>query len=165
VARDQVRVRWTRDITPRLAFLLGLRGSHDEDIREFSAFRPRSYATGDIGMQWHWEEEFSLRASYEYTWQKFDDALVDPATSSGASALPFSINPCNVDAEGHTMEPRHTEFSDYVHAIGRRKALMIGVAIPIAVLAVLLSLTLAGHIHIVRAGRDRREVRRPGSGE
>jgi len=85
VARDQVRVRWTRDITPRLALLLGLRGSHDEDIRELSAYRPRSYATGDVGMRWHWQEEFSLRASYEYTWQKFDDALTDPATSSGIS--------------------------------------------------------------------------------
>ena len=40
------------------------------------------------------------------------------------------------------MESQAPEFSDYVHAIGRRKALMIGVAIPIAVLAVLLSLTL-----------------------
>ena len=34
------------------------------------------------------------------------------------------------------------EFSDYVHAIARRKALLFGVAIPIAVLAILLSLTL-----------------------
>src|SRR5262245_50792410 len=34
------------------------------------------------------------------------------------------------------------EFSDYLHAIGRRKALLFSVAIPIAVLAVLLALTL-----------------------
>jgi succinoglycan biosynthesis transport protein ExoP len=34
------------------------------------------------------------------------------------------------------------EFSDYLHAIGRRKALLIGIAIPIAVLAILLALTL-----------------------
>ncbi len=34
------------------------------------------------------------------------------------------------------------EFSDYIHAIGRRKGLLIGVAIPIAVLAILLALTL-----------------------
>ena len=41
------------------------------------------------------------------------------------------------------MEPQASpEFSDYVHAIARRKALLIGIAIPIAVLAVLLSLTL-----------------------
>jgi polysaccharide biosynthesis transport protein len=34
------------------------------------------------------------------------------------------------------------EFSDYLHAIGRRKALLIGLAIPIAALAILLSLML-----------------------
>jgi uncharacterized protein involved in exopolysaccharide biosynthesis len=34
------------------------------------------------------------------------------------------------------------EFSDYVHAIARRKTLLFGVAIPIAILAILLSLTL-----------------------
>jgi polysaccharide biosynthesis transport protein len=41
------------------------------------------------------------------------------------------------------MEPQASpEFSDYVHAIGRRKALLIGIAIPIAILAILLALTL-----------------------
>ena len=34
------------------------------------------------------------------------------------------------------------EFSDYIHAIGRRKALLFAIAIPIAVLAVLLASTL-----------------------
>jgi uncharacterized protein involved in exopolysaccharide biosynthesis len=41
------------------------------------------------------------------------------------------------------MEPQASpEFSDYIHAIGRRKTMLIGIAIPIALLAVLLSLTL-----------------------
>ena len=40
------------------------------------------------------------------------------------------------------MESASPEFSDYVHAIARRKALLFGIAIPIAVLAILLSLTL-----------------------
>jgi len=84
VKRDQLRVRWSRDITPRLAFLLGVRGTHDDDILEDSTYRPRRYATGDVGLQWHWEEEFSLIATYDYSWQEFDDALVDAATSSGA---------------------------------------------------------------------------------
>ena len=34
------------------------------------------------------------------------------------------------------------EFSDYLHAIGRRKALLFGIAIPLAVLAILLSVAL-----------------------
>ena len=84
ITRDQLRVRWTRDITPRLAFLLGVRGTHDEDIREDGTYRPRRYATGDVGLQWHWQEEFSLIMAYDYSWQEFDDALVDAATSSGA---------------------------------------------------------------------------------
>jgi len=83
VARDQLRLRWTRAITPRLSLLAGLRGTHDEDVDPVSTFRPRSYATGDVGLQWHWQEEFSLRVAYDYTWQEFKDAASD-ATSSGA---------------------------------------------------------------------------------
>jgi hypothetical protein len=84
IARDQLRLRWTRDLTPRVSFLAGLRGTHDDDVSEQSVFRARQYATGDIGLQWRWQEEFSLRVSYDYTWQDFDDALTDAATSSGA---------------------------------------------------------------------------------
>lgn len=84
ITRDQLRLRLTRDLTPRVAFLLGVRGTHDEDVAEVSEFAPRSYATGDLGIQWRWLEEFSLRATYEYTWQEFEDSLADAATSSGA---------------------------------------------------------------------------------
>jgi hypothetical protein len=86
ITRDQLRFRWTRDLTPRVALLAGVRGTHDEDVEEDSLFQPRSYATGDIGLQWRWEEEFSLRVAYDYTWQEFDDTLLDQqaATSSGA---------------------------------------------------------------------------------
>ena len=83
VTRDQLRLRWTRAVTPRLSLLAGLRGTHDEDVDPVSTFRPRSYATGDVGLQWFWQEEFSLRVAYDYTWQEFRDADTD-ATSSGA---------------------------------------------------------------------------------
>ena len=79
-------------MTPRLAFLAGVRGTHDDDVDPDSGFTPRSYATGDVGMQWRWQEEFSLRLSYDYTWQKFEDALTDPATSNGAT-LSFLYQP------------------------------------------------------------------------
>jgi hypothetical protein len=86
ITRDQLRVRFSRDITPRFAFLAGLRGTHDEDVQEDSlTFQPRSYITGDVGVQWRWEEEFSLRFTYDYAWQEFEDSLFDAATSSGAS--------------------------------------------------------------------------------
>jgi hypothetical protein len=86
VARDQLRLRWTRAMTPRLSFLAGLRGTRDDQLDEasgFSSFTERSYATGDVGLQWRWQEEFSLRVVYDYTWQEFRDATED-ATSSGA---------------------------------------------------------------------------------
>ncbi len=83
VARDQLRVRWTRAMTPRLSLLAGLRGTHDDDVDSGSTFQPRTYATGDLGLQWHWQEEFSLRVAYDYSWQEFRDDAED-ATGSGA---------------------------------------------------------------------------------
>jgi hypothetical protein len=82
VARDQLRLRWTRAMTPRFSILAGLRGTHDDDVNDESTFQARSYATGDVGLQWRWQEEFSLLAAYDYTWQEFDDAAFD-ATSNG----------------------------------------------------------------------------------
>jgi len=72
-------------MTPRLAFLAGLRGTHDDDVDPDSEFRARTYLTGDVGLQWQWQEEFSLRFAYDYTWQEFDDQLTDAATSNGAT--------------------------------------------------------------------------------
>jgi hypothetical protein len=84
VTRDQLRLRWTRAITPRLSLLAGLRGTHDEDFENipFFAFAERSYASGDLGLQWRWQEEFSVRAAYDHTWQEFADAT-ESSNSSG----------------------------------------------------------------------------------
>jgi hypothetical protein len=84
VARDQLRLRWTRAMTPRLSVLAGLRGTHDDDVNRDSDFEARTYATGDVGLQWRWQEEFSLRVAYDYTWQEFENAGFD-ATSNGAT--------------------------------------------------------------------------------
>jgi hypothetical protein len=83
ITRDQLRARWTRAMTPRLSLLAGLRGTYDDSVDPLSTFRPRRYATGDVGLQWFWQEEFSLRAAYDYTWQEFRNSGND-ATSSGA---------------------------------------------------------------------------------
>jgi hypothetical protein len=83
VARDQLRVSLTRAMTPRLSLIAGLRGIHDDDVDTESTFEGRTYATADIGLQWRWQEEFSLRFAYDYTWQEFRND-VDDATSSGA---------------------------------------------------------------------------------
>jgi hypothetical protein len=83
VTRDSLRLRFTRAMTPRLSLLGGLRGTHDDAVDPASGLGARSYATGDIGLQWRWQEEFSLHLAYDYTWQEFRNDLAD-ATSSGA---------------------------------------------------------------------------------
>jgi hypothetical protein len=84
VARDQLRLRWTRAMTPRLSLLAGLRGTHDDGFSDESDFQARTYATGDVGLQWRWQEEFSVRFAYDYTWQEFEDTDFN-ATSNGAT--------------------------------------------------------------------------------
>jgi hypothetical protein len=83
ITRDQLRLRWQRDFTPRLALLVGVRGTHDDSFVEDGLYQPRSYAKGDAGLQWRWREEFSLQFTYDYTWQKFDRSDSD-ATATGA---------------------------------------------------------------------------------
>ncbi len=83
ISRDQLRLRWTYAMTPRLNLLAGLRGLHDDAVDSDALFAERNYATGDVGVQWRWQEELSLRFAYNYTWQEFRGA-VDDATSSGA---------------------------------------------------------------------------------
>ncbi len=100
VTRDQLRLRWTRAFTPRLNLLAGLRATKDEDVENtlFTVFTGRKYATGDVGLEWRWQEEFSLRAAYDYTWQEFDNSTTTRPRAESWSRSP--INPCNVDAEG-----------------------------------------------------------------
>lgn len=84
VTRDQLRLRWTRAFTPRVNLVAGLRATHDADVEdELSTFTERKYATGDLGFEWRWQEEFTLSAAYDYTWQEFEGFDRD-AKSSGA---------------------------------------------------------------------------------
>jgi hypothetical protein len=83
ITRDQLRLRLTRAMTPRLELLAGLRGIHDDEVDDASAFTARSYATADLGLQWRWQEEFAFRIAADYTWQEFDGGE-DDATSTGA---------------------------------------------------------------------------------
>ncbi len=72
------------------------------------------------------------------------DASTDAATSSGATRLGSLSTPATPTLKERIngSSQASPEFSDYLHAIARRKALLFGIAIPIAVLAILLSLTL-----------------------
>jgi hypothetical protein len=82
ITRDQLRLRLTRAMTPRLELLAGVRGIHDQEVEEGSGFSPRTYATADLGLQWRWQEEFAFRLAADYTWQEFDGG--EDAKSTGA---------------------------------------------------------------------------------
>ena len=83
ITRDQLRLRLERAMTPRLSLVGGLRGIHDDRVDDTEVFVARSYATADLGLQWRWQEEFSLRVAADYTWQKYQGAS-DDSNSSGA---------------------------------------------------------------------------------
>jgi len=83
VTRDQLRLRWSRAMTARVNFLAGLRGSHDDAVDSASTFQQRTYATGNVGLEWRMQEEWSLRVAYDYTWQEFANDT-SQETSSGA---------------------------------------------------------------------------------
>jgi hypothetical protein len=83
VSRDQLRLRLTRAMTPRLALQVGVRGTHDDAVDDAVDFTGRTYATADVGLEWRWQEEWSFRLAGDYTWQKFSGAD-DNAASTGA---------------------------------------------------------------------------------
>ena len=61
ITRDQLRAA----LVTRLHAAAGLPGSAcaarmTKTSTEGARYRPRSYATGDVGLQWRWQEEFSL---------------------------------------------------------------------------------------------------------
>lgn len=84
VSRDQLRLRLSRAMTPRLALQVGLRGTHDDAVDSASEFSPRTYATADLGLEWRWQEEWSFRVAGDYTWQKYSD-FEEAADSAGAT--------------------------------------------------------------------------------
>jgi hypothetical protein len=85
VNRDQLRLRWTHAYTPRLNLVAGLRATRDADVESdaFATFAERTYASADLGLEWRWQEEFSLKVAYDYAWLEYEDSLTD-ARSTGA---------------------------------------------------------------------------------
>lgn len=83
VERDQVRVRIDRAVSPRFGVFFGARGIRDEALDELSTFAGRKYATADLGLRWRMQQQLSLVASVDYTWQEFG-AITEEADSSGA---------------------------------------------------------------------------------
>lgn len=82
VERHQVRFRLEHDVSPTVAVLLGIRAFRDEAIEEISSYPTREYATAQTGVEWRWNRALSLRATYDYKWQEYDDEPSDASSNA-----------------------------------------------------------------------------------
>ncbi len=85
VNEDEARFRVTRRLTQKLAGFIALRGLYtSEAVTSITSVPARSYATGSAGIEWRLTHDFSLDASYTYSWQKYSqDPLRSFADSNG----------------------------------------------------------------------------------
>ena len=77
VERYQLRMRIHHEVSPRIALMLGARGSRDEAIEEASTFPTRKYVAAEGGFEWRVMRNFAVTATYGYRWQEYDDELSD----------------------------------------------------------------------------------------
>lgn len=73
VARDQLQLRWLRRFTQRVNGYIGVRGIRDEALDDTVNYARRTYANGNIGLEWRIRRQISIAASYDHTWQEFAD--------------------------------------------------------------------------------------------
>jgi hypothetical protein len=71
VERNQVRMRVTRQFTPLTSGFFALRGIKDQALDSGAVFRDRSYGVATLGAEMRFRREWSLRAEYDYTRQKY----------------------------------------------------------------------------------------------
>ncbi len=89
VNQDELRFRLVRRFTPMVSGFVALRGIRTvEAVSGVSSVPNRSYATGSTGLEWRLTRDYSLEASYTYTWQKFqNDPLHAASNSFGVSIV------------------------------------------------------------------------------
>ena len=90
VERNQIRLRMTRALQPRLSFIAGVRGTKDEAI-DSATYPTREYLTGEVGFDWRITRNWSLLGGYNYIWQEYSDELSD--RSSNAISLGVVYEP------------------------------------------------------------------------
>ena len=69
VNQNQLRLRFARRFTPRMAFFLGARTIYQESLPDTVApsVRPQHYNYGTTGFEWRIERQFSVIGAYEFT--------------------------------------------------------------------------------------------------
>jgi hypothetical protein len=73
VARDEMRVRLTRRVSPVTRLLFSARGVRDEQSTEQDDFQERRYASASLGFEWRMSRQFTLEGGYVYVWRSIEN--------------------------------------------------------------------------------------------
>jgi len=94
VQRNQLRLRLSRAVQPRLSIIGGVRARRDEALRS-ETYPEREYITGEVGFDWRMTRRWSLTGMYHYIWQEYSDEPAD--RSSNAISLGIVYEPGRVE--------------------------------------------------------------------
>ena len=91
VVRDQLRLRISRNLTPKTVLLIGARGYHDTATGKVAQYSERKYLVGTVDLHWRFERAWTLAAGYSYAHQRFQ---FDPAAAeSNAGTISVIYEP------------------------------------------------------------------------
>ncbi|MGH8228817.1 MAG: hypothetical protein ACREU3_13110 [Steroidobacteraceae bacterium] len=94
VNENEARLRITHRFTERFAGFVAVRGLNTEEaVSSVAAVPDRNYVTGSTGIEWRITHDFSIDASYTYTWQKYSPAPLQSYAASNAFGLSVVYEP------------------------------------------------------------------------
>jgi len=82
VERSQFRLTVDRAVRPRLSLFGGARAIRDDGVSENSTYPTRKYLAGDLGFEWRFARQWSVRGAYNYIWQEYSDEPSDKTSNS-----------------------------------------------------------------------------------
>ena len=86
VRRDELRLQYLRQMTPRFDWRGALRGGSEERLGFSSGTRDRNYVRGEFFVRWFMTQTFYVSGGYRYAWQKYK-SLTDDADDNAALLL------------------------------------------------------------------------------
>ena len=81
---DQVRLQYERDVTQRLEFTAAGRYLRNRALSRDTVGNDRDYSRAEAGLRYMATRTFFIEASYEYTWQEYENAAASAADHSFA---------------------------------------------------------------------------------
>lgn len=83
VTRDQLRVQFRRSLGPMTRLVLGGRLIKDSGAGDSQdSFSDRTYATGNVGLDWRFARQWSVFGNYQYSWREYDNTESDAKSNA-----------------------------------------------------------------------------------